>query len=152
MNVRLPGAVGDLDVNFDLEDQVHRFPRRTGVLQLTDWGNTLCRTHHGDAGEQSCSGALGNGSPWGSGRTIMNSIDRVAIGSCDELAPGDAVEAFYKNILVYRGPVTEIAPKHGLFWILDTLTGSRRLVDIAEFSVVRLPPHYREVLRTAPGP
>jgi len=82
----------------------------------------------------------------------MNSIDHVAIGSCDELAPGDAVEAFYKNTLVYRGPVTEIDPKHGLFWILDTLTGSRRLVDIAKFSVVRLPPHYREVVVTAPRP
>jgi hypothetical protein len=82
----------------------------------------------------------------------MSSIDHVVIGSCDELVPGDAVEAFIENALVHRGPVTEIAPDQGLFWILDTLTGSRRLLDTAEFSIVRLPAHYREVLLTAPRP
>jgi hypothetical protein len=44
----------------------------------------------------------------------------------------------------------EIAPKHGLFWILDTVTGRRRLLDIEEFSTVRLPANYREVQLTAP--
>lgn len=82
----------------------------------------------------------------------MSSIDHVVIGSCSELTPGDAVEAFYKNALVHRGPVTDIAPKQGLFWILDSLTGSRRLLDISEFEIVRLPAHYREVLLTAPRP
>ena len=82
----------------------------------------------------------------------MSSIDHDVIGSCDQLAPGDAIEAFYKNTMVHRGPVTEIAPEQGLFWILDTLTGSRRLLDIAEFEIVRLPAHFREVLLTAPRP
>jgi hypothetical protein len=82
----------------------------------------------------------------------MISNDHFVIGSCSELAPGYAIEAFYKNTLVYRGPVTEIAAKHGLFWILDTLTGSRRLLDIAEFSIVRLPAHYREVQLRTPRP
>jgi hypothetical protein len=82
----------------------------------------------------------------------MISADHVVIGSCDELAPGDAIEAFDENTLVCRGPVIEIAPQHGLFWILDTLTGSRRLLDVAEFSIVRLPAHYREVQLTAPRP
>jgi hypothetical protein len=82
----------------------------------------------------------------------MISIDHVVIGSCDELEPVDAIEAFYKNTLVHRGPVTEIAPERGLFWILDTLTGSRRLLEISELSVVRLPVHYREVLLDAPPP
>ncbi|MBD1543574.1 hypothetical protein G9E11_15280 [Arthrobacter sp. IA7] len=82
----------------------------------------------------------------------MISSDHCVIGSCDELKPGDAIEAFYKGTLLYRGPVTEIAPRHGLFWILDTVTGSRRLLDIAEFSIVRLPAHYREVQLSAPRP
>lgn len=81
----------------------------------------------------------------------MISIDHVVIGSCNELAPGDAIEAFYKNTLVHRGPVTNVAPDLGLFWILDTLTGSRRVLDISELSVVRLPAHYREVLVGAPS-
>lgn len=82
----------------------------------------------------------------------MISNDLVVIGSCDELAAGDAVEAFYKDTLVHRGPVTDVAPERGLFWILDTLTGSRRLLDVSEFEIVRLPAQYREVLLTAPRP
>jgi hypothetical protein len=62
------------------------------------------------------------------------------------------VEAFYKGTLVHRGPVTEVAPAWGLFWILDTLTGSRRLLDVSEFSIVRMPEQYREVQLTAPRP
>lgn len=81
----------------------------------------------------------------------MISIDHVVIGSCDELAPGDATEAFYKNTLAHRGPVTDVAPDLGLFRILDTLTGSRRVLDISELSIVRLPAHYREVLVGAPN-
>ena len=64
---------------------------------------------------------------------------RVAIGSCYELGSGDAVEAFHEDMLIYRGPVTEVVPDHGLFWILDTLTGGRRLVDMSELEVVRIP-------------
>ncbi|MDQ0673109.1 hypothetical protein QFZ36_000670 [Pseudarthrobacter siccitolerans] len=80
----------------------------------------------------------------------MISKEQAVIGSCDELSPGDAIEAFYGNTLVHRGPVSEIAPQHGLFWILDTLTGSRRLLDSSELEIVRLPAHYREVLVGAP--
>ena len=67
-----------------------------------------------------------------------------AIGSCQELSPGDAIEAFYKSSLVHRGPVTDTAPELGLFWILDTLTGGRRLLDMSELEIVRLPTHYRD--------
>jgi hypothetical protein len=82
----------------------------------------------------------------------MISNDAVVIASCDELVPGDAVEAFYKGTLVHRGPVTEVAPGWGLFWMLDALTGSRRLLDVSEFSIVRMPEQYREVQLTAPRP
>jgi hypothetical protein len=81
----------------------------------------------------------------------MNSNDQLGIGSCDELSAGDAIEAFYRGALVHRGPVTEVALDRGLLWILDTLTGSRRLLDMSELEIVRLPAHYREVLVGAPG-
>lgn len=83
---------------------------------------------------------------------VMTSIEPVVIRSCAELTAGDAIEAFYRNTLVHRGPVTDVAPERGLFWILDTLTGSRRLLDVSEFEIVRLPAPYREVLLTAPRP
>lgn len=70
---------------------------------------------------------------------VMRIGDRVVIGSCHELASGDAVEAFHKSMLVHRGPVTDVLSDRGLFWILDTLTGGRRLVDMSEFEIVRIP-------------
>ncbi|NUS34920.1 MAG: hypothetical protein HOQ04_00375 [Pseudarthrobacter sp.] len=75
----------------------------------------------------------------------MTSNERRKVGSCQELMAGDAIEAFYKNTLVHRGPVTETAPEHGLFWILDTLTGGRRLLDMSEFEIMRMPKHYRDI-------
>jgi hypothetical protein len=71
---------------------------------------------------------------------VVKSCDRRIVGSCRELASGDAIEAFYEDTLVHRGPVTDTAPDYGLFWILDTLTGSRCLVDIFELDIVRIPP------------
>lgn len=59
------------------------------------------------------------------------------IRSNSELTSGDYLEAYYKGTLVHRGEVTEIAPNHELFWMMDVLTGSRRLVDIAELEVLR---------------
>ncbi|WP_240685063.1 hypothetical protein [Arthrobacter nitrophenolicus] len=46
----------------------------------------------------------------------------------------------------------DTAPDHGLVWILDTLTGDRRLLDLAELEIVRIPPRYREVRVAAPRP
>ena len=67
-------------------------------------------------------------------------------GSCHGLRPGDAVEVFQRSRLVHRGAITEIVPELGQLWILDTLSGGRHLLDIAELEIVRLPPRYREVL------
>lgn len=58
--------------------------------------------------------------------------------SNSELTSGDCVEAYYKGTLVHRGEVTEIAPNHELFWMMDVLTGGRRLVDVAELEIVRV--------------
>lgn len=70
----------------------------------------------------------------------MTRCDRRIVGSCRELASGDGIEAFYQGTLMHRGPVTNTDPDYGLFWILDTLTGSRCLIDTFEFDIVRIPP------------
>lgn len=67
-----------------------------------------------------------------------SSPERTTVLSTAALACGDQIEASYKGTLVHRGQVTEIAPSHELFWITDYLTGSRRLLDVAEFEIVRL--------------
>ena len=37
---------------------------------------------------------------------------------------------------MHRGRVTERMPDHGLFWIMDEMTGGRRLLDMAELDIV----------------
>ena len=73
-----------------------------------------------------------------------------AISSNRELTSGEWVEAYYRGTLVHRGEVTDIAPNHELFWILDVLTGSRRLADIAELEIVRIdaPEHFSDETRS----
>ncbi|MFJ6158830.1 hypothetical protein ACIQF8_16900 [Pseudarthrobacter sp. NPDC092184] len=70
----------------------------------------------------------------------MTTGDGPVAGSFKELRPGDAVEAYRNGRMVHRGPVVEAIPQCGLFWILDTVTGSRRLIDVSEIDIVRLPP------------
>lgn len=69
----------------------------------------------------------------------MNTQDMTIVSSCHDLATGDDIDARYKGALVHRGRVTERAPDHGLFWIMDTLTGGRRLLDMAEMEILRIP-------------
>ena len=59
------------------------------------------------------------------------------VGTCHELAVGDLIAARDKGSLVHRGRVAERVPERGLFWIMDELTGGRRLVDMAELDIVR---------------
>lgn len=65
--------------------------------------------------------------------TVSTSVD-----SCSELNPGDEINATYHGTLVHRGRVTDLAPDHELFWILDILTGGRRLIDMSEMKVARI--------------
>lgn len=45
-----------------------------------------------------------------------------------ELLDGDRIEDRYKEVSVHRGRITERMPGHGLFWIMDEITGGRRLL------------------------
>jgi hypothetical protein len=68
----------------------------------------------------------------------MTMSEETVIETCHDLAAGDVVVARYKGSLVHRGLVTEMVPDHGLFWILDELTGGRRLLDMAELEIGRV--------------
>ncbi|MEV7134242.1 hypothetical protein AB0N24_15260 [Arthrobacter sp. NPDC093128] len=61
--------------------------------------------------------------------------EETVVGTCHELAAGDFIVARHKGALVHRGCVTERVPDHGLFWILDELTGGRRLLDMADLEI-----------------
>jgi hypothetical protein len=72
------------------------------------------------------------------GGSLTAEPERSVVLSTSALTYGNQVEAFYKGMLVHRGPVTDIAPNHELFWIMDHLTGGRRLLDTVEFQIVRI--------------
>ena len=65
----------------------------------------------------------------------MTMSEESVVGTCHELGAGDFIVARYKGALVHRGRVTERVPEHGLFWIMDDLTGGRRLLDMAELEI-----------------
>ena len=68
----------------------------------------------------------------------MNGPNGQIVQLCSELEIGDAIEARYAGKLHHRGPVTDVLPEMGLFWIIDALTGGRKLLCISELEVSRL--------------
>ncbi|WP_457973856.1 hypothetical protein [Arthrobacter sp. D1-17] len=54
-----------------------------------------------------------------------------------DLAPGDLVEGRRGGRLLHRGRVTDVAAHQGLLWIMDTVSGSRRLLDSSELDITR---------------
>ena len=57
----------------------------------------------------------------------------------EDLRAGDLVEGRRGGRVLHRGRVTDVAPNQGLLWILDTVSGSRRLLDQSELVVTRVP-------------
>jgi hypothetical protein len=66
-------------------------------------------------------------------------VTAAVISSCRELNPGDEISATYNGTLVHHGRVTDLAPDLSVFWIMDYVTGGRRLIDMAEMGVTRIP-------------
>ena len=54
-----------------------------------------------------------------------------------DLSTGDEIEAWHNGRLFHQGPVLRVLPSVGLFWIRDGRTGTRRLLDIEVFDIVR---------------
>jgi hypothetical protein len=70
--------------------------------------------------------------------------ENAAVRTCDDLAPEDWVEARSDGQLLHCGAVTETAPHLGMFWMMDTVTTSRKLLIFSEYEIVC-------VARTAEG-
>lgn len=61
------------------------------------------------------------------------------VRSLAELAAGDEIEAWHRGRLAHRGRVVSTLPDIDLFWIIDARTGARRLLDLEQLSVRRVP-------------
>jgi hypothetical protein len=71
----------------------------------------------------------------GTGHDVAAGTAKTLVSSTSELSTGDWISATYQGTLVHLGQVTDIAPHQDLFWIMDSLTGSRRLLDLTEFGI-----------------
>lgn len=54
------------------------------------------------------------------------------------LAVGDIIEAWHEGRRYNRGKVLQTVPSMGMFWILDTETGTRKLVDFEALLIRRI--------------
>ena len=65
--------------------------------------------------------------------------DMLEVRSGAELAAGDEIEAWHRGRLAHRGTVSSTFRDIDLFWIIDARTGARRLLDLEQLSVRRVP-------------
>ncbi|MFP3462036.1 hypothetical protein R5O87_14410 [Arthrobacter globiformis] len=69
----------------------------------------------------------------------MNENATLEVQSSAELAIGDQVEAWHRGRLAHQGTVSSTFRDIDLFWIIDARTGTRRLLDLEQLSVRRVP-------------
>lgn len=69
----------------------------------------------------------------------MMTDEDLEVRSCAELAAGEEIEAWHRGRLAHRGTVANILEDIDLFWIIDARTGARRLLDLEQLSVRRIP-------------
>jgi hypothetical protein len=59
------------------------------------------------------------------------------VHSSSELSVGDEIEAWHNGKLFHRGRVNQTVESMDLFWILDSRTGARRLIDVEALVILR---------------
>ena len=84
---------------------------------------------------------------------IMDVDEARHIRRSGELNVGDEIEAWHNGKLFHRGTVTQTVTAVDLFWILDSRTGTRRLIDAEALVILRAaPPGAARTASPAPGP
>jgi hypothetical protein len=94
------------------------------------------------------------------GKAMIMDVDEARhIRRSGELNVGDEIEAWHNGKLFHRGTVTQTVTAVDLFWILDSRTGTRRLIDAAALVILRAAPpgaahaaHAAHAASPAPGP
>lgn len=69
---------------------------------------------------------------------IVDTGGNTIVRTSSELSVGEEIEAWHKGRLFHRGRVTETIPTTDLFWIVDSRTGTRKLLDVEALEIVRV--------------
>ena len=68
----------------------------------------------------------------------METGRNLRVRTSSELSAGEEIEAWHKGRLFHRGCVSETVPSTDLFWIVDSRTGARKLLDVEALEIVRV--------------
>ena len=68
----------------------------------------------------------------------MDTGGNTIVRASSELSVGEEIEAWHKGRLFHRGRVAETIPTTDLFWIVDSRTGARKLLDVEALEIVRV--------------
>lgn len=68
----------------------------------------------------------------------MAEAKEATIRTCEELTHGDEIEAWHEGRLLHRGTVSQTLPTMGMFWIVCSRTGTRKLVDLEASDIIRM--------------
>lgn len=69
----------------------------------------------------------------------MEAAQSSLIRLCSELSYGDEIEAWCFGKLLHRGRVNRTLPSAEMFWITCSRTGTRKLVDMDDAAILRIP-------------
>jgi hypothetical protein len=69
----------------------------------------------------------------------MNFDPDLIVHECADLSVGDQINAWQGGRLFHTGIITDLLPAMSLFWIREPALGERRLVDMSELQITRLP-------------
>jgi hypothetical protein len=80
--------------------------------------------------------------------------DEQAAGTVHDLgnlSPGDMIEAWHEGRRYNRGKVLQTVPSMGMFWILDTGSGTRKLIDFEALHIRPIPEQESRICRPWPN-
>ncbi|WP_353710690.1 hypothetical protein [Arthrobacter sp. K5] len=66
------------------------------------------------------------------------------VHECADLSVGDQINAWQGGHLLHTGIITDRSPALGLFWIREPALGERRLMDMSELQITRVPHPVRQ--------
>lgn len=66
------------------------------------------------------------------------------VHECADLSVGDQINAWQDRHLLRTGIITDRLPALGLFWIREPALGERRLMDMSELQITRVPHPVRQ--------
>jgi hypothetical protein len=117
----------------------HDFPPRGSLILAGRPEKDTKKSPHGNASETFQRHAEGdNRKRWNLGEEqAMAAEEARRVQSSAELSVGDEIEAWHNGKLFHRGRVNQTVASMDLFWIVDSRTGARRLIDVEALVILR---------------